>query len=79
MGSKEEVAAGRKGSCVAWGSTSRNAGLARAPAPHPAKWSNTNTGTKSSENVDRWAVGCNLVVLKMTCARNQAAKFKHTF
>jgi hypothetical protein len=30
----------------------------------PAKWSNTNTGTKSSENVGRWAVGCNLVVLK---------------
>jgi hypothetical protein len=26
----------------------------------PAKWSNTNTGTKSSEKVDRWAVGCGL-------------------
>jgi hypothetical protein len=27
----------------------------------PAKWSNTNTGEKSSEKVDRWDVGCNLV------------------
>ena len=32
MVSKEEVAAGRKGSGGAWGSTSRNAGLA-GPAP----------------------------------------------
>jgi hypothetical protein len=32
----------------------------------PAKWSNTNTGKKSSQNVlGRRAVGCNLVVLKM--------------
>jgi hypothetical protein len=36
----------------------------------PAKWSNTNTGTKSSENDDRWAVGCNLVVLKMACSQS---------
>jgi hypothetical protein len=35
---------------------------------------------KSSEKVDRWDVGCNLVVLKMTCSQSQAAKFiKHTF
>jgi hypothetical protein len=34
----------------------------------PAKWSNTNTGEKKSEKVDRWDVGCNLVVLKMTCS-----------
>ena len=45
----------------------------------PAKWSITNTGEKKSEKVDRWDVGCNLVVLKMTCSQNQAAKFKHTF
>jgi hypothetical protein len=31
--SKEEVAVGRKGSGGAWGSTSRNAGLAAGPAP----------------------------------------------
>jgi hypothetical protein len=24
-------------------------------------------------------VGCNLVVLKMTCSQSQAEKFKHTF
>jgi hypothetical protein len=40
----------------------------------PAKWSNTNTasktGEKSSEKVDRWDVGCNLVVLKMTCSQS---------
>jgi hypothetical protein len=39
----------------------------------PAKWPNTNTGTKSSENVNRWAVGCNLVVPP----RNRTANFKH--
>jgi hypothetical protein len=36
----------------------------------PAKWSNTNTGEKSSEKVDRWDVGCNLVMLKMTCSQS---------
>jgi hypothetical protein len=36
----------------------------------PAKWSNTNTGEKKSEQVDRWDVGCNLVVLKMTCSQS---------
>jgi hypothetical protein len=36
----------------------------------PTKWSNTNTGTKPGENVDRWAVGCNLVVLKMVCSQS---------
>ena len=34
----------------------------------PAKWSNTNTGEKNSEKVDRRDVGCKLVVLKMTCS-----------
>jgi hypothetical protein len=52
--SKDAVAVGRKGSGRAWGSTSRNA----------------NTGKKSSQNVDRRAVGCNLVVLKMTCSQS---------
>jgi hypothetical protein len=42
-------------------------GAARAS---PAKWSNTNTGTKSSEKVDRRAVGCNMVMLKMTCSQS---------
>jgi hypothetical protein len=36
----------------------------------PAKWSNTNTGEKKSEEVDRRDVGCNLVVLKMTCSQS---------
>jgi hypothetical protein len=53
--SKEEVAVGIKGSGRAWGSTSQNAGAAGRASP--AKWSNTNTGTKSSQAFDRWAVG----------------------
>jgi hypothetical protein len=76
--STEEVAAGRKGRGGAWGSTSRNthrAGLyfkdflQRAS---PAKWSNTSEhrGEKSSEPFDRRAVGCNVVVLKMTCSQS---------
>jgi hypothetical protein len=37
----------------------------------PAKWSNTNTGEKSSEKVDRRAaVGCKLVVLEMSCSQS---------
>jgi hypothetical protein len=37
----------------------------------PAKWSNTNTGEKNSETVDRRAAGCKLVVvLKMTCSQS---------
>jgi hypothetical protein len=36
----------------------------------PAKWPNTNTGEKSSEKVDRRDVGCNVVVLKMTCSQS---------
>jgi hypothetical protein len=36
----------------------------------PTKWSNTNTGEKSSEEVDRWVVGCYLVVLKMACSQS---------
>jgi hypothetical protein len=30
----------------------------------------TNTGEKNSEKVDRRAVGCKLVVLKMTCSQS---------
>jgi hypothetical protein len=46
----------------------------------PAKWSNTNTGEKNSEKIDRRDVGCKLVMLKMACSQSgQAAKFKHTF
>jgi hypothetical protein len=52
--SKEGVAVGRKGSGGAWGSTSRNAGLAE-PAPQNGRI-RSNTGEKKSEK------GCNLVV-----------------
>jgi hypothetical protein len=45
----------------------------------PAKWSNTNTGEKSSEKVDRWDVGCNLVVLKMTCCSQSGRKVQTHF
>jgi hypothetical protein len=43
----------------------------------PAKWQNTNTGTKPSKNVDRWAVGYNLVVLKMTCSQSGCKFLRH--
>jgi hypothetical protein len=36
----------------------------------PAKWSNANTGEKSNKTFDRWDVGYNLVVLKMTCSQS---------
>jgi hypothetical protein len=36
----------------------------------PAKWSNTNTGENPSEKVNRRAVGCKLVVLKMACSQS---------
>jgi hypothetical protein len=36
----------------------------------PAKWSNTNTGGKKSEAVDRRDVGGKLVVLKMACSQS---------
>ena len=65
--SKEEVAAGRKGSGGAWGSTSRNAGLA-GPAPQNGRI--RTPAKKNSEKVDRRAVGCKLVVLKMTCSQS---------
>jgi hypothetical protein len=32
--------------------------------------SNANTGGKKIEKVGRWDVGCNLVVLKMTCSQS---------
>jgi hypothetical protein len=44
----------------AWGSTSRNAGLA-GPAPQNGR---IRTSEKKSETFGRWAVGFNLVVLK---------------
>jgi hypothetical protein len=43
----------------------------------PAKWSNTNTGGKKSETFDRWAVGCNLVMLKMTCLQPGCKILRH--
>jgi hypothetical protein len=36
----------------------------------PAKWSKRNTGEKSSEKVDRRAVGCKLVMLEMACSQS---------
>jgi hypothetical protein len=36
----------------------------------PAKWSNTNTGEKKSEAVDRRAGGCKVVMLKMACSQS---------
>jgi hypothetical protein len=45
-------------------------GAGRASLASPAKWSNTNTGEKNSEKIDRRAVGCKLVVLKMTCSQS---------
>jgi hypothetical protein len=41
-------------------------------ADRAAKWSNTRTlAKKSSQTFDRWAVGCNLVVLKkMACSQS---------
>jgi hypothetical protein len=74
--SKEEVAAGRKGAGGAWGSTSRNAGLAGPLAPQNGR-SNTNTGQKLSQNVARRAVGYNLVVLKMTCSQSSCKVQTH--
>jgi hypothetical protein len=45
-------------------SHARSAAACGAGSASPAKWSNTNTGKKSSQTFDRWAVGYNLVVLK---------------
>jgi hypothetical protein len=58
--SKEEVSVGRKGSGGAWGSTSRNAGLA-GPAPQNGRI--RTLSKKKSLTFDRRAVGCNWVVL----------------
>jgi hypothetical protein len=62
VASKEVAVAGRKGSGGAWGSTSRNAGLA-GPAGS-GKRPPLRILAKKSQKVDRRAVGCNLVVLK---------------
>jgi hypothetical protein len=45
----------------------------------PAKWSNTNIGEKKSEAVDRRAVGCKLVVLKMACSQSGSKVQWHFF
>jgi hypothetical protein len=66
--SKEEVAAGRKGSGGAWGSTSRNAGLA-GPAPQNGQI-RTLAEKKAKLSVVGLYVGCNLVVLKMACSQS---------
>ena len=55
MVSKEEVAVGRKGSGGAWGSTSRNAGLAAGPAPQNGR---TRTLAKVKPNIR--SLGCGL-------------------
>jgi hypothetical protein len=65
--SKEEVVPGRKGSGGAWGSTSRNAGLA-GPAPQNGRI--RTLAEKKSHTFDRRAVGCNSVVLKMACSQS---------
>jgi hypothetical protein len=67
--SKEEVAVGRKGSGGAWMGVDQPecGGGGRAS---PTKWPNTNNGEKKSETFGRSAVGCNLVVLKMTCSQS---------
>jgi hypothetical protein len=43
----------------------------------PAKWSNTNTGEKKREKVDRWDVGYNLVMRKMTCSQSGCKVQRH--
>jgi hypothetical protein len=45
----------------------------------PAKWSNTNNCEKKSEAVDRRAVGCKLVVLKMACSQSGCKVRNGTF
>ncbi len=65
MVSKEEVAVGRKGSGGAWGSTSRNAGLA-GPAPQNGRI--RTLAKKKSEKVEKKKR--NLVVLEMTCSQS---------
>jgi hypothetical protein len=65
--SKAEVAVGRKGSGGAWGSTSRNAGLA-GPAPQDGRI--RTLAEKKSQTFDRRAVGFYLVVLKMACSQS---------
>jgi hypothetical protein len=42
----------------------------------PAKWPNTNTGKTNSQAVDRRAVGCKLVVLKMACSQSPGCRLQ---
>jgi hypothetical protein len=72
--SKEEVAPGRKGSGGAWGSTSRNAGLAGLV---PQNGRIRTLAKKTSQAVDRWAVGCNLVVLKRAYSQSGCKNQRH--
>jgi hypothetical protein len=72
--SKEEVEVGRKGSGGAWGSTSRNAGLA---GPAPLHGRIRLLANKNSQAVDRRAVGCKLVVLKMACSQSGYKILRH--
>jgi hypothetical protein len=62
--SKEEVdVVGRKGSGGAWGSTSRNAGLA-GPAPQNGRIRTLAQNHAKMSIVGLWVAICNLVVLK---------------
>jgi hypothetical protein len=67
--SKAEVAAGKKRE--RWGSHGgrRTAGM-RGWQGQPRKMVEYEHWQKTSQNVDRRAVGCNLVVLKMTCSQS---------
>jgi hypothetical protein len=51
--SKEEVAVGRKGSGGAWGSTSRNVGLAR-PAPRVVEYEHWQKNQAKMSVVGLW-------------------------
>jgi hypothetical protein len=68
------VAVGKKGSGGAWGCVDQPecgaaAGLAGPAAPQNGRI-RTLANEKSSEKVDRWAVGFKLVVLKMACSQS---------
>ena len=63
--SKEEVPVGRKGSGGAWG----------RPAPQNGRI--RTLAEKKAKKVDRWDVGCNLVVLKMTCSQSGCRVHRH--
>jgi hypothetical protein len=72
--SKAEVAPDRTGSGGAWGSTSRNAGLA---GPAPLNGRMRTLAKKNSQAVGRRAVGCKLVVLKVACSQSGCKILRH--